>query len=374
MNRPVRALVALAAVAGLGACGSDVAATTTTTTTTSSAATPAAGASSTMSAPTTAPATASTTEDTVTTTGSEPPASTAAPGSGPTIADLLELGRPVVLAHTGGEDEFPGSTLFGYGESVKAGVDMLDLNVMLTKDDVLVIQHDDTVDRLTEATGAVADMTYAELSTLDNAYWFTADGVLTGRPDADYVYRGVRTGQRPPPAGYAPDDFAIPRLRDLVERYPSMPLNIEIEGSGERAAGAARAVADILREFGRLDAAVVASFDDATVAYFHQLEPTVEMSPGFAASAAFVLDGTPLPDGMRILQLPPRSSGIEVLTPENIAKAHAAGYLIWVWPNDRNLENRAAYDQFLRDGLDGLNINFPAQGVAAAHEFVPTTR
>jgi glycerophosphoryl diester phosphodiesterase len=251
---------------------------------------------------------------------------------------------------------------------------MLDLNVMLTKDDVLVIQHDDTVDRLTEATGAVADMTYAQLSTLDNAYWFTADGVLTGRPDADYVYRGVRTGQRPPPAGYAPDDFAIPRLRDLVERYPSMPLNIEIEGSGERAAGAARAVADILREFGRLDAAVVASFDDATVAYFHQLEPTVEMSPGFAASAAFVLDATLLPDRMRILQLPPRSSGIEVLTPENIAKAHAAGYLIWVWPNDRNLENRAAYDQFLRDGLDGLNINFPAQGVAAAHEFVPTTR
>ena len=47
--------------------------------------------------------------------------------------------------------------------------------------------------------------------------------------------------------------------------------------------------------------------------------------------------------------------------------------MIWVWPNDRTLENRAAYDQFLREGIDGLNINFPAQGVAAAHEFVPTT-
>ena len=97
------------------------------------------------------------------------------------------------------------------------------------------------------------------------------------------------------------------------------------------------------------------------------------MSPGFGASAAFILDGTPLPDGMRILQLPPRSTGIEVLTPENIAKANAAGYVIWVWPNDRSLENRAAYDQFLRDGIDGLNINFPTQGVAAAREFVPTT-
>ena len=83
----------------------------------------------------------------------------------------------MVLAHTGGEDEFPGSTMFGYGESVKAGVDMLDLNVMLTGDGVLVIQHDDSVDRLTNSTGKVADMTYAELSALDNAYWFTADGV-----------------------------------------------------------------------------------------------------------------------------------------------------------------------------------------------------
>ena len=55
------------------------------------------------------------------------------------------------------------------------------------------------------------------------------------------------------------------------------------------------------------------------------------------------------------------------------AKSKAAGYVIWVWPNDRSLENRAAYDQFLRDGIDGLNINFPTQGVAAAREFVPTT-
>ena len=381
MIRRRRAVLALAVAAlALAACGSDEATSTATSTTSTTSTITTTAAAATTSAPTTAPATASTPEDSVTPTASEPPASSAAssvpsstPGGGATVADVLALGRPAVLAHTGGEDEFPGSTMFGYAESIRAGVDMVDLNVMLTEDGVLVIQHDDTVDLLTETTGAVAEMTYAELSQLDNAYWFTADGVLRDRPEADYLYRGVRTGQRPPPAGYTADDFAIPRMRDLVERYPTIPLNIEIEGSGEPAAGAAREVAAILREFGRLDSSVVASFDDATVAYFHQLEPTVEMSPGYGASAAFVLDGTPLPDGMRILQLPPRTAGVEVLTPETIAKAHAAGYVILVWPNDRSLENRAAYDQFLRDGLDGLNINFPAQGVAAALEFVPTT-
>jgi glycerophosphoryl diester phosphodiesterase len=359
-----------AATLVLGACGSD-SSTATTSSTTATVAT----STSTSTSATAAPATTSTTEATVTPTASEPTSDTAAPSPAATVADLLNRGRPVVLAHTGGEDEFPGSTLYAYGESVKAGVDMLDLNVMLTADGVLVIQHDDTVDRLTEATGAVAEMTYAELRELDNAYWFTVDGVLRDRPEADYVHRGIRTGAKPPPADYTADDFAIPTMRALIERYPTMPLNIEIEGSGEPAAAAARQVATELRELGRLDASVVAGFDDATVAYFHGLEPTVEMSPGFAASAAFILDGTPLPDGMRILQLPPRVDGFdaEVLSAKNITKAHAAGYVIWVWPNNRELENRAAYDQFLRDGIDGLNVNFPAQGVAAANEFVPTT-
>ncbi|MFT3853062.1 MAG: glycerophosphodiester phosphodiesterase family protein [Ilumatobacteraceae bacterium] len=360
------AAAAVIAALGLAACGSDAAPAATISTTTTAPTTTASAASSTAPSSTSAPSTTTTLPEVAVTPTTPSPA-------GATVAALLNLGRPVVLAHTGGEDEFPGSTLYAYGESVKAGVDVLDLNVMLTKDGVLVVQHDGTVDRLTESTGAVADMTYAELSRLDNAYWFTADGVLRDRPEADYVYRGIRTGAKPPPDGYTADDFAVPTMRSLIERSPTMPLNIEIEGSGEPAAAAARQLAAELRELGRLDASVVASFDDATVTYFHSLEPTVEMSPGFGASAAFVLDGTPLPDGMRILQLPPSTSGVEVLTPETIAKAHAAGYVIWVWPNDRTLENRAAYDQFLRDGIDGLNINFPAQGVAAARELVPTS-
>jgi hypothetical protein len=48
-----------------------------------------------------------------------------------------------------------------------------------------------------------------------------------------------------------------------------------------------------------------------------------------------------------------------------IARSHAAGYVIWVWPNDRKLENARSYARFLAQGIDGLNINFPATGVAA---------
>jgi glycerophosphoryl diester phosphodiesterase len=299
-----------------------------------------------------------------------PTPTTAASSDAPrTIDDLLALGRPIVLAHTGGEDEFPGSTMFAYGESMKAGVDMLDLNVRLTRDGVLIVQHDDSVDRQTNGTGKVADMDFAAIHALDNAYWFTTDCTCNDRPDTAYIYRGIRTGERPPPPGYTADDFAVPTLRELITRFPDVPLNIEVEGDGDAAVATARELLTELGQLDRLDGTVVSAFDDATIAAVHQLAPDVVVSPGLAASAAWVLKGTPLPAGERILQLPPRYDDVDVLTPDVIARSHAAGYLIWVWPDDRALENAAGYAHLLAMGLDGLNINFPATGVAAVQAF-----
>lgn len=283
-----------------------------------------------------------------------------------TIDDLLALGRPIVLAHTGGEDAYPGSTLFAFGESVAAGADMLDLNVQLTSDGVLVVQHDDTVDRTTNGTGAVGDLTFAEVNALDAAHWFTgACGDCHDADPADYLYRGMRTGEVAPPEGYAPDDFAIPSFEQLVQRFPDLPLNIEIKGNGEPARAAADELARLLTELDRADASVVTSFDDEIVAYFHTLLPDVEVSPGLNVITAWVLSRTPLPDGMRILQLPPVYGEVTVITPELVADSTAAGYPIWVWPNDRALENLQSYEQFLAQGILGLNINFPAEGVRA---------
>lgn len=288
-----------------------------------------------------------------------------------TVDELLALGRPIVLAHTAGEDEFPASTLFAFGESAKAGVDMLDLNVLLTKDGVLIVQHDDTVDRATNGTGAVADLTYAEIAALDAAHWFTAECVCTDQPDAAYLYRGMRTGAVSAPEGYTADDFAIPTFEQLVQRFPDLPLNVEIKGSGAPAKAAADELARLLVALDRADATVISSFDDEVVAYFHTLLPDVEVSPGLAAITAWVLTRTPLPFDMRILQLPPEFGGTEVITPQLITDSTAAGYPIWVWPNERSLENLAAYTAFLEMGIVGLNINFPAQGVQAVQQYMP---
>ena len=276
-----------------------------------------------------------------------------------------------MLAHTGGEDEFPASTLFAFGESVKAGVDMLDLNINITKDDELVVQHDDTVDRNTDGTGAVRDLTYDEIARLDAAHWFSAACAdCRDRPEGDYLYRGIRTGEQEPPAGYTADDFALPTLRQLVQRFPDIPLNIEIKGEGDIAKATADELAKQLKELGREQASVVASFQDDVVSYFHSIAPEVEVSPGLNVLTAYVLSSTPIPDGMRILQLPPEFSGIQVITPELVARATTDGNPIWVWPNNRDLENQASYADFLAQGIVGLNINFPAQGVQAVQQYV----
>lgn len=281
-----------------------------------------------------------------------------------TIDDLLALGRPVVLAHNGGETEFPGGTMYAFGRSVEAGVDVLDLNVQLSADGVLVVLHDLTVDRTTETTGAVKDMTYAALAELDNAYWFTE--TCEACPEAaadDYVLRGIRSGDVTPPTGYTPDDFGIPRLEDVLEAYPDIPLSIEIKDVGDPAKASVDVLIPVLQEYGRLDGVVLASFDNGVVEYIHEVAPDVDVSP-LAASALYLMNGTPLPDYVRIVQPPAYVEDTPIATGEAIAAAHDDGLVVWLWPNDGALENADAYTVFLAAGMDGLNINYPALAIA----------
>jgi glycerophosphoryl diester phosphodiesterase len=287
-----------------------------------------------------------------------------------TVDEVLALGRPIILAHAGGENAHPHSTPFAYADSVAAGVDVLDFDVQLSKDGVLVVQHDDTVDRTTNATGKVADMTYAELEALDNAYWFTDTCTCTDQPEAAYIYRGVRTGEKPPPSGYTPDDFVIPRFEDLARKYPDYVLNIEIKGEYPAAVPAAKELARILRELGREDQAVVAAFDDDLVEAFHLELPEVEITPGLDAMTGYVLAGTPPKDGRKIVQIPPEYEGIDLMQPEFLARAKRDGMVLWIWPNERSWENAEGYTRLLDLQVEGINAADPKVAVDTLHTWL----
>ena len=82
---------------------------------------------------------------------------------------------PLVIAHQGGDGLWPGDTLFAYQNAVKLGVDVLEMDIHISKDEALVLMHDETVDRTTDGTGDIESMTLAELKQLDAGYDWTPD-------------------------------------------------------------------------------------------------------------------------------------------------------------------------------------------------------
>jgi glycerophosphoryl diester phosphodiesterase len=72
----------------------------------------------------------------------------------------------IVIAHRGDHVLVPENTLAAYENGIKNGVDFVEIDLRTTKDSVLVIMHDATVDRMTNGKGKVSDLTYAELKKL----------------------------------------------------------------------------------------------------------------------------------------------------------------------------------------------------------------
>ena len=68
-----------------------------------------------------------------------------------------------VIAHQGGDGVWPGDTLYAYEKAVALGADVLEMDAHLTKDGEIVLMHDEKIDRTTDGTGLIEDLTLAEL-------------------------------------------------------------------------------------------------------------------------------------------------------------------------------------------------------------------
>lgn len=293
---------------------------------------------------------------------------------------LVALDRPVVIAHAGGDQDYPHSTVYAYTQSAIAGADILELDVMLTADGALIVQHDDTVDRTTEATGPVNELTLAEIQALDNAHWFVAGfwGDQT-RPAEEYVFRGVRTGAVEPPEGFGPDDFRVPTFREVAERFPNHVLDVEIklqtgpDGEEDPATGIAGAemLAAEIADLGREDSVIVACFDDDVLEAFSTLAPTVATTPGEAALLAWFTRSGELDPSVGVVQVPFTYQGIPVVTLDTVARVHDEGREVWVWLSGTDVvETREFYAELFALNVDGVIAGRPAEAAAALAEAV----
>jgi glycerophosphoryl diester phosphodiesterase len=272
--------------------------------------------------------------------------------------------RVLNMSHQGGENEHPSGTMYALRESMALGADMLELDVQPTKDGHLMVLHDASVERTTGKAASVYDLTLAEVQKLDAAHNFVAgEGTRRGLDASKHPFRGVRLGKVAPPVGYTAEDFRIPTLEETLRAFPDVPINIEIKGRSDQDRESFSRNADLLVDLLRRvphDQLIVVSFDQAAVDRFHRALPDVALAPGITGVAQFMATGV-APEGTRALQVPPSFSGVTIMTPDFVRRAHAAGQAVHVWFSGQE-ESERVYGAMLDMGADGL---MPAKPRAA---------
>jgi len=97
------------------------------------------------------------------------------------MGPLRQPGDPAFVAsHRGDRARAPENTIPAFAAAVASGADFVETDLRLSADGVAVVMHDATVDRTTDGTGAVADLTLAELRALDAGSWY--DAAFAGTP------------------------------------------------------------------------------------------------------------------------------------------------------------------------------------------------
>ncbi len=259
--------------------------------------------------------------------------------------------RVIAYAHQGGAWESPSSTLHAIAHALEAGATGIELDVHATADGELVVCHDATVDRTTAGQGTIASFTLAELRQMDFSYWWIAGADVTpGRPPGEYPFRGR-----------APADplFGIATLREVLERFPGIVLNLDIKQTAPVVAPYEESLARLLAEFDRTDDVIVASFLDSATDAFRGFAPSVPTSAGTMATAEAwraVQAGEDLPEIPAIAyQVPERQGDLVVVDEPFVVAAHRAGTAVHVW----TVNDTESMGRLLDLGVDGIISDVP---------------
>nr|WP_106784012.1 glycerophosphodiester phosphodiesterase [Lysinibacillus timonensis] len=164
--------------------------------------------------------------------------------------EVLQFDHPIVLAHRGGAHLAPEHTMLAFEMAHELGVDGFEIDIRLTKDEEIVVFHDDTIDRTTDGTGFVKDNTLYELQQLNLGFNFV---------DLE--------GQTP----YKEEKQSIVTLRELLKSFPNMYVNIDIKDPPETYEGSLMPskLWRLIEELEAQDRVVVTSFYSEQVDRFN---------------------------------------------------------------------------------------------------------
>ena len=265
------------------------------------------------------------------------------------IANLARaiLPRPLVYAHRGGAALRPENTLAAFDHGLSLGADGLELDVHLSLDGVVVVHHDPTLERTTNAHGPVRLKTAVELAKIDAGHRFLPPDQppLKLRRSAEalakFPFRGC--------------GLYVPTLREVLARYP-VPLIIELK-TPEPAL--AQAVVDELRAAGALGRVALGSFYSQALHAARSYEPRIVTGAAreetrWALYKSWV--GWPIRRaGYREFQVPERAGRTRIVTRRFIEHAHRAQLAVKVW----TVNERADMERLLAWGVDALISDRP---------------
>jgi glycerophosphoryl diester phosphodiesterase len=231
----------------------------------------------------------------------------------------LPVMLPRVIAHRGASGTCPENTLAAFRQAVAFGATMIELDVQLTRDDAVVVLHDDTLDRTTDGRGLLRRKTLADVRRLDAGAWFAPE------------FAGER----------------VPTLAEVL-RDVAVAINVELK-SGADDGLEARAL-DLVQAAGAGGRVVWSSFDWPRLERLRRLDSSAEVAVLCARTRrARALDCVRRV-GARALHV---RNGAD--TPAWIAAGHDAGLLVRVW----TVNSQAHFSRLASAGADAVFTDFP---------------
>jgi glycerophosphoryl diester phosphodiesterase len=256
---------------------------------------------------------------------------------------LLSLDQISVIAHRGGSKLRPENTMQAFDHGVSLGVDALECDVHVSRDGQVVVIHDATLDRTTEATGPVSARTAGELASLDAGYRFG--------PDLGFPYRGIG---------------GVPRLSHLLERHPNTAVIIEIKGDDP---AIVPTVLGVIEEAGATERVMIGGFSSRVLAAVRRMAPEIptgasrEEVQSALRRSIFLL--APRPSGYRLFQAPFRLRGKQIMTRSFVRAARRGEFPVQAWIVDEVGDMERIIDW----GVTGITSDRPdiALSVVRAH-------
>lgn len=245
-------------------------------------------------------------------------------------------GGPLLIGHRGAAGLAPENTLPSFREAVeKWGVDMIELDVRATADGQCVIFHDATVDRTTDGTGAVAEMTLEELRGLDAGAAFRDE-------DGGQPFRG--------------QGVVVPTLDEVLEAFPIMRFTVEVKiGTVQEP------MFEAIRRHDAEDRVVAAGMNWRDRLLFADYAGAVSGSTRdvrrfFAAHRVWC--SRFITCASHVFQVPERQGRFRIVTPRFVRDARGHGIPVHVW----TVNDVAAMERLLDWGVDGIITDRPDRG------------